>query len=119
MSLFNKSNYVKFGDYTYCINLDKLKEVCLTASNMGGSKELQIAHTYEMNDDDEMVLLSKVEHETKSSNNPQNDMIIYDVVKILIMSLLEDNRTVKEMEPTFGTTLTINTLLAWGILEKI
>jgi hypothetical protein len=110
---------INFGDYTYRINLDKLKEICLTSSNMGGAKEMQIAQTYEMNDDDELTLLSRVEHETRSSNNPQNDMIVYDIVKILLTVLLEDNSTLDNITPTFNRAITINTLLSWGVLEKI
>lgn len=120
MGIFNKNkSCVKFGDYTYTINLTKLKEVCLTSSKDGGVKEIQIAQTYEVNDGNELELLSKVEHETKTIGNAQNDMIIYDIVKILIISLLENTETEKNMEITFGTQIAINTLLSWGILEKI
>ena len=74
-------------------NLVKLKEICLSSSSEGGIKEIQIAQTYEVDENDELNIVSKVEHETKSFNNAQNDMIVYDIVKIFLVSLLENNET--------------------------
>lgn len=115
----NKDDHIKFGDFTYCLNLEKLKELCLTSSKEGGGREIQIAQTYEVDENDELNLISKVEHETKSVGNNQNDMIIYDIFKLLLVTLLEETTTVKEFTPTFNVALAINTLLEWGILEKI
>lgn len=117
--LRNKEEYIKFGNYTYRLHLEKLKELCLTASKEGGGKEIQIAQTYEVDENDELSLISKVEHETKSIGNNQNDMIIYDIFKLLLVTLLEDDRTTENYKPTFNTTLAINSLLSWGILEKL
>ena len=117
--MFNKHKKITFGGKAYSINLLKLKEVCLTSSNDGGTKEIQIAQTYEIDERGELELQTKVEHETKTVGNPQNDMIIYDIVKLLIISLLENNSTIEEFELTFGLQLAINTLLNWGILEEI
>lgn len=115
-----KNGIVTFGDYTYKLNLENLKKVCLTASSEGGTKEIQIAQTYELDDiNDTLNLTQKIEHETKTLGNTQNDMIIYDIVKLLIISLLEKDQTKKEFELTFGTQIAINTLVEWGILEKI
>ena len=118
MEIFKKRK-VRFGGHEYFINLVKLKEICLSSSSEGGIKEIQIAQTYEANSNDELELMTKVEHETKTIGNTQNDMIIYDIVKILIISLLENTETEENMEITFGTQIAINTLLSWGILEKI
>lgn len=103
----------------YKLNLLKLKEVCLTTTSDCKTKEIQIAQTYEIDESGELELQTKVEHETKSPDNQQNDMIIYDIVKILIISLLENTSTETEFETTFGLELAINTLLSWGILEEI
>ena len=69
--------------------------------------------------EDTLNLTHKVEHETKTFGNTQNDMIIYDIVKLLIISLLEKDQSEKEFEITFSTQIAINTLVEWGILEKI
>ena len=66
-----------------------------------------------------MNLLSKVEHETKTFGNSQNDMIIYDIFKIMLVSLLEIDNNKTHFVPTFANALVINTLIEWGILEKI
>lgn len=115
----SKNKYIEFAGKKYSFNLNKIKEVCLTASQNSGSNEIEITNVYETNGDGDYTLASKVEHETKVNKNPQNDMIIYDIVKILMISLLE-NDNIKEMfQMDFGTALAINTLISWGILEEI
>ena len=57
--------------------------------------------------------------ETKVNKNPQNDMIIYDIVKILMISLLENDNIEEMFQMDFGTALAINTLINWEILEEI
>ena len=114
-----KSKYITFKGKTYAINLDKLREVCLTSSNSGGTNEMEISQVYEAQDDDEFKLSSRVEHETKTTGNPQNDMIIYDIVKLLIVSILDYNAPEKEFEWPFSLVISINTLLSWGVLEEI
>lgn len=118
MEIFKRKK-VHFNGYDYYINLEKLKEVCLSSSKDGGTKEIQIAQTYEMDETGEFGLQTKVEHETKTIGSSQNDMIIYDIVKLLIISLLENDNTEQEFRVTFGLQIAINTLLAWGILEEI
>lgn len=120
MSKIYNNGMVKFGNYTYKLNLEKLKKVCLTASLEGGTKEVEIAQTYEADVINETLNLThKVEHETKTFGNSQNDMIVYDIVKLMIISLLENNYSEKEFEVGFGTQIAINTLIEWGILEKV
>lgn len=118
MSVFKKK-HITINGHNYSLNLAKLKEVCLSSSSEGGTKEIQIAQTYEMDEQGDFELLSKVEHETKTIGNTQNDMIIYDIVKLLILSLLENDSTMDDLKITFGLQLAINTLVSWGILEEI
>ena len=118
MEIFKKRK-MRFDGHDYYINLEKLKEVCLSSPKDVGTKEIQIAQTYEMDETGEFGLQTKVEHETKTMGSSQNDMIIYDIVKLLIVSILENNSTEQGFEITFGLQIAINTLLAWGILEEI
>jgi hypothetical protein len=118
MGIFKKE-IITFKGYDYYIDLIKLKEICLSSTKDVGTKEIQIAQTYEMDERGEFELQTKVEHETKTMGNTQNDMIIYDIVKILLISLLENTDTEEEFKMTFGLQLAINTLLSWGILVKI
>ena len=113
------TDFIKFGNYTYRLNFEKLREICLGSSKECSQKEIQITQNYQLDDDDELSLVEKSEHEVKMIGNSQNDMIIYDIFKILLLSLIENNETVEEFRPTFGTSLSINTLIGWGLLEKI
>lgn len=114
-----KSKYISFNGKTYAFNLARLKDVCLTSSSDGGTKEMEISQAYEMQDNGEFSLSSRVEHETKISGNPQNDMIVYDIVKLLIVSLLENNVPEQDFAMDLGTAVAINTLISWGVLEEI
>lgn len=118
MGIFNKSKYIKFGDYTYAINLSKLREICSLASGDIGSKEIQLVQTYEMDELEGMNLSQKIEHETKSLGGNQNGMI-YEILKLMIISILENNDNINDFEPTFGTTFAINTLIEWELLIKL
>lgn len=123
MSLFKKNNedvkYITFGGKKYALNFEKLKEVCLSSSSEGTSKEMEITQVYEPDAVGEFSIASRVEHETKINKVPQNDMIVYDIVKLLILSLLENNNTEDVFKIDFSTALSINTLLSWGILEEL
>lgn len=113
-----KKVFIEFDGVNYALNYEKLKEICLTSSNDNGTREFEISQAYEVNEDGELEISSKVEHETKSNKNPQNDMIMYDMVKLLIVSLVENaSKTFKDLD--LGSVITINTLLSWGILEEI
>lgn len=116
---FNSNKYFSFLGKKYSLNFNKLKEVCLSSSNDGGNKEFEISQAYETDENGELKLSNKVEHETRIIGNQQNDMIVYDIVKLLIISLLENSNTEESFELDFGTCLTINTLIDWGIIYEV
>lgn len=123
MTLFSKndnqkSKYIAFNGKKYALNLEKLKEICLTSSSEYGGKEMEITQVYEPDNSGEFSIASRVEHETKVNKTPQNDMIVYDIVKLFIVSLLENSTAEAEFQNDFSTVLAINTLLSWGILEE-
>lgn len=120
MGMFNKdSKFIKFSGRTYVLNLEKFREVCTPTASDLGTREYEITQVYEADGRDDFSLQSKVEHETKGAGNPQNDMIVYDVVKMLLLSLLENDKSEKGFEYDFGTTFALNTLLNWGVIEEI
>lgn len=120
MNLFNKKEtFLKFNGKTYAFNLDRIKEVCLSPSNESGGKEIEITQVYEPDMAGDFTVSSRVEHETKVSKTLQNDMIVYDFVKIFILALMENDKIETEFAYDFGTVLAMNTLLSWGILEEI
>lgn len=122
MSIFNKGTqngkYIAFNGKKYALNLERLKDVCLTPSSEYGGKEMEITQVYEPDNSGEFSISSRVEHETKVNKTPQNDMIVYDIVKLIIISLLENSSTEADFQNDFGTVFAINTLLSWGILEE-
>lgn len=111
--------YISFGGKRYALNFERLKEVCLTSSSDGVSKEMEITQVYEPDSVGEFSMTSRVEHETKVNKNPQNDLIVYEIVKLLILSLLENNNTEDGFKFDFSTAFAINTLLSWGVLEEL
>jgi hypothetical protein len=123
MNLLKKTNkvgkYISFGGKRYALNFERLKEVCLTSSSDGVSKEMEITQVYEPDSIGEFSMTSRVEHETKVNKNPQNDLIIYEIVKLLILSLLENNNIEDGFKFDFSTAFAVNTLLSWGVLEEL
>jgi hypothetical protein len=116
----NNDKYITFQGRTYLINFKKLKEVCLNSSNDGGStKEIEISQSYERSENGEFELSGKLEHETKFIGNTQNDMIVYDIVKLMLITLLENNCLEESFQTTLGTCLSLNTLINWGVIEEI
>lgn len=114
------NKYITFKGKRYAIDFEAFKRVCIpTNKDLVGTREYEISHVYELGDDGELNMSSKVEHETKSSNNQQNDMIVYDVIKMLIVSLLENNGTEKDFEYDFGTAFALNTLISIGVVVEV
>lgn len=104
---------------TYALNLDKLKEICMTPLQ-GNQKEQEIVQTYEADDAGDFTISQKIERETRNNANQQNDMLLYDFVKTLMLSILDDNtENVSFTNMPVGLSLSINTLLTWGILEEL
>lgn len=114
-----KNKLIKIYGKQYAFNLDAIKEICLKQHEDNGTKEYEISQAYERQDDGEFTLASKLEHEVKTFGNQQNDMILYDVVKLFIVSLLENNTNIEEEEFDLGTALAINTMIDWGILYEV
>jgi hypothetical protein len=115
-----EQKYMKFNGKVYVVNFKKLKEVCLNSSMDGGcTKEIEISQTYERQDNGEFELSGKLEHETKLVGSTQNDMIIYDIVKLMFINILENDSMENTFCPTLGTSLSLNTLINWGVIEEI
>ena len=115
----NKQRLIKFDGKSYAIDIERFKSVCMPTSTELATREYEISQVYEHLDDGELGLASKVEHETKGNTNPQNDMIVYDVIKMLLVSLLENDKTEDEFDFDFGTALALNTLINIGVIIEI
>lgn len=112
--------YLTFNGKKYAVDLDVLKKVCLTSSmDGGGTKEIEISQSYERNEDGDFELAAKLEHETKMIGNTQNDMIIYDIIKLMFASLLDNTLDEHDFYPSLSIALSFNTLLKWGVITEI
>lgn len=110
--------YVEFNGKIYAFDLDAIKRVCLISADQNG-KETEVTEAYEPDDENNLTLSSKIVRDIKSTGNPQNDMIIYDVVKLFIIRLIDNTSIERGFEMDFSTALAINTLLKWGMLIEI
>jgi hypothetical protein len=125
MTLISKKNngndgtFVSFKGKKYAFNLDKIKEICLNSSHDGIQKEYEISQIYDTQDNGELSLSQKIEHETKTSGNAQNDMIIYDFLKLLIVTLLENAQPEDTYQEVFSNALALNTLIQWGVINEL
>lgn len=110
-----------FNGKKYFINIDKIKEICFPRQDEG-IKQVDITEEYEAPENgDGISMVSKVAHETKTTGNigTPTDNSLFEMVKIMILSLVDITSTEKFFSKDFGTVLSINTLLACGILEII
>lgn len=115
---FFEGKYITFAGKKYTFDFTKLKEACLISDNQKNN-EKEITEAYERDDDGNIAMSSKIIREVKTPGNSQNDMIIYDIIKLFIIRLMENTLLEHEFEPDFSTSLAFNTLINWGFLKEI
>lgn len=128
-----QSNYViTYRNRKYAFNLEAVKKLCFLSDVQKG-KETEIAESYVKNDMGIMEMVAKETKELKGSGNPQNDMIIYDIVKLLMTALLANNTNPQipyadenddeeneiDFIMDFSTALAFNTCIMAGILVEV
>lgn len=129
-----QSNYViTYKNKKYAFDLEAVKKLCFMSDAQKG-KETEIAESYAKNDLGVLELVTKNTKEIKGSGNPQNDMILYDIVKLLMTALLanslnpqlsytddeeEDSEPEIDFIMDFSTALAFNTCIKCGILVEV
>lgn len=110
------SNRLCYNGVSYAINLNKILEFYSnTESNK--SKESEIVDTYEIDSTNTARLIGKQIREAKSNQPAQNETIKYDLIKMFLTVLLDnDNRTI---DVDLGTNLAFNTLLENDFIYEI
>lgn len=110
------SNRLCYNGISYAINLNKiLKFYSDTESNK--NKETEIVDTYEIDSTNVARLIGKQIREAKSNQPAQNETIKYDLIKMFLTVLLDnDNRTT---DVDLGTNLAFNTLLENDFIYEI
>jgi hypothetical protein len=111
------------GGKKYAFDLEKIKNYCLTSDKEKGG-EVEVMEVHEPNERGVLELASKTVHEIKSTGNPQNDTIMYDLIKSFVMLLLsseikghEEAEVLSSMD--FATRLSFNTMVNMGFLIEI
>ena len=109
-----------FNGKYYKLNIEKINSFCLVSSGKTGS-EGEITEAYDFDENGEFRLSSKINREITTAGNNQDDMIVYDFIKVLVTKLLECqvNTNDTENQVDFGFALAFNTLVAAGMLEEI
>ena len=120
----NTDSLVIIGNKKYAFDLSKIKDFCLMSDKEKGG-EVEIMEVHEPNERGNLTLSSKTVHEVKGTGNPQNDTIMYDLIKVFIVTLLNSEIDVNSPEKTvishmdFATRLAFNTLIEMGFLYEI
>jgi len=120
-----EDRYVVFNNKKYAFNLSKIKQFCVVSDKETG-KETEVIEAYELDSDETMKMTSKTCRDVKGAGNPQNDTIMYDLVKMFILPLvtneqpfLSDGTTVTTVTTDFSVMLCMNTMLEAGFLYEI
>ncbi len=111
------------GDKKYAFDLEKIKTFCLTSDKEKGG-EVEVMEVHEPDDRGVLALASKTVHEIKSTGNPQNDTIMYDLIKSFVVSLLSAEINGHKEEDVlasmdFSTRLSFNTMITMGFLVEV
>lgn len=112
-----KDNEIIVSGSTYYLNVDAIMKWCLSSSS-NTYKESEINEGYDMNDDGDIQLVSKVIRETKTSNS-QDDTIRYDFIKLILNPILNGGIFKEtDIQNNFSYKVLINTLIEMKFLIK-
>lgn len=117
--MWSDSKYVSFGGRKYALDFDALQKACFSSSTLGKSDESEITQIFDNTENNGLGLSQMVKRELKTDKNPQNDAIMHELIKLLMINLLDNSGTEDTFVMDFGTAITINTLISWGILVEV
>lgn len=104
--------YVVLDNKKYAFDVKKIKDVCFVENE----SDREITEGFE-HDGNGLSMTSKIIREYRSNSNDQNSMIVYDVVKLLILKILESDST--DFNDNLGLVIAINTCIDMGIIYEI
>jgi hypothetical protein len=112
-----KNNMFDIDGKTYYLDMNAITKWCLSSS-VNPTKETEINEGYDTNDEGNMQMMTKVIRELKT-NNPQDDTIRYDFIKLVVSPFLGDIKTLGDIKGSFSNMLLFNTLVNMGFLKEI
>lgn len=98
----------------YMLDIENIIKYVFDSDEVNGDSE--ITDLYVMDDESKNLILStKQVREVKSSDDANKQTIKYDLIKMLIMGLME----VDSENATFGDVMLMNTMLNEGLIKEI
>lgn len=114
-----EKKYFSYNGRTFYIDIDKIIEFCLKSENKN-VRDSEITEGYEKLTDESNVLTltSRVIRENTGTSNPQNDMITYDVFKMILAVILGQDAT-SDPELNVSYIIAFNTLMQMEMIVEI
>lgn len=111
---------ITYNNKAYAINLNKIMNF-YSNTDQNKVKETEIIDMYEMDENNIPKLISKQTREIKSNQASQDESFKYDLIKMFLTILLDNNTEIKDDEITadLGTLLAFNTFLENGFIYEI
>lgn len=114
-----EKRYFSYNGRTFYIDIDKIIEFCLKSEDKS-VRDSEITEGYEKLTDESNVLTltSRVIRENTGTSNPQNDMITYDIFKMILSIILgQDASSNPELNVSY--IIAFNTLMQMGVIVEI
>ena len=113
------NNYITYDNRTFYLDVNKMIEFCLKSENKN-VRDSEITEGYEKltEESNVLTLTSRVIRENTGTSNPQNDMITYDILKMLLSIVLGQEASSNPML-NVSFAVAFNTMLEMGFLIEI
>ena len=112
------SKLLSINGKKYYFDVNAIMDWCLSCSQSPPQKETEINEGYDINDDGDLVMMTKVVRESKV-NNTQDDTIRYDFIKMLINPFLGEVFNYDNINYNMSLIVMYNTLIKMGFLIEI
>ena len=102
----------------FAVDIQAIKDFCLVGKE-DNLREHELTESYEWDGEvNEMQITNRITRDVKGGNE-QNDMIVYDLVKLFLIRLLDNASPSEEFDMDFSTSLALNTLIKFGMIVEI
>ena len=117
-NLFEGKDSFEYNGETYVFDLDAIFDyVCISSEKDIIEKE--ITDQYELVDNKTPKQVAKLVKEVKTPMSADLDNIRYDLVKTLIILLLNTDESIGEEPITYGGKMALYTLISKGLIKKV
>jgi hypothetical protein len=115
---FAKGNYYIVCDgKKYVFDFVKFEEMFVSL-NTQDNREKEITESYTLNESNQMELSGRISRETKAYGIPQNKILSYDIIKMFLERIINDDTTEQDFL-TSGLCFAINSLISVGIIVEV